>query len=639
MARTTIKSKKKKGELIAASKDASRDVLPSGLGMGSTFVDSASKALASYGKFIVPALTAVVLILGAIYFIGKSQTSGELAFKNRIDRVAMADNLDELKTGMEVIIAEAEDKGSLVGYANYRYAVRAYALLERPYAAQELQDVIGVLEGALDQLGEGGDQASWQRHVAGLHARLKADQDFLSRPEGQAVLPWTHRSKADKPETRLVAPSDEDLAEPVVVLVTSAGTLRIRLYEDDAPNAVYHVLSLFSEGFYDRTSGKAVSFSNSFNPTGLYKGATVVNAGEKGRPVGVELEKPEDEDSAEESDDSSDEDTVPEANPYSIEYQGSPTQPFVAGSFALARDPEDPSRARSEFFIVIEPSPALRLNFAPLGYVLDGEEGLKVARRLHDAEIFYTYVEQKRPGVEYVPSVYYDGWPVAMKKRTEVPEPVRFSALETEILPAGSRLNPIVVFELEGGDIVIELLEDIAPNTVANFINLIEEGFYNSECSFYRILGSAEDIGGIYREDGPRIAQGGFSGSDSREGYEYVIRNEAVDNEAYAAAGIGNIRGSVAMARKTDLDSASTEFFINMKDWDIWDQEDSPYCVFGEVLYGLEIAQRVKQNDEIKSARVVRKRDHKYVPQVRYAEGGGWVEKKPVELPAGADEE
>lgn len=630
MVRTKIKSKKK-GELIAASKDASRDVLPrTGYGLGSTFVDSASKALANYGKFIVPALTILVLVLGAIYFIGKSQTSGELEFKNRIDRVAMADDLDELKTGMEVIIAEAEDKASLVGYANYRYALRAYALLERPYKTEQLESVIGVVGGALNRLGDGVEQAGWHRHVSGLLARLKADQEFLSRPEGQAVLPWTQHSKADKPEPKLVAPSDEDLAEPIVVLVTSVGTLRIRLYEDDAPNAVYHFVSLIDEGYYNRTNAKAVSFSNSFNPTGLYKGATVVSAGEKGRPVGVELEKP----TTADEEDNDDEDTVPEANPYSIEYQGSPTQRFVAGSFALARDPEDPSRARSEFFIVIEPSSALRLNFAPLGQVLDGEEGMKVARRLHDAEIYYTYVEQKRPDVDYRPTVYYDGWPVAMKKRAEVPKAVRFSAVETEVLPEGSRLNPIVVIELEAGDIVIELYEDIAPNTVANFINLIEEGFYNSECEFYRILGSAEDIAGIYSATGERIVQGGFSGSESREGYEYVIRNEAVDNEAYAAAGLANIRGTVAMARQTDLDSASTEFFINLKEAPHWDNEESPYCVFGEVLYGLEVAQKVKKDDEIKSARVVRKRAHEYVPEVRYADGGGWVPKKPVEIPA-----
>ncbi|MBK8207486.1 MAG: peptidylprolyl isomerase [Planctomycetes bacterium] len=625
MVRTKVKSKQKKGELVAASKDASRDVLPrTGMGLGATFVDSASKFLAGYGKVLGPAIVLIVAGFFTVYFLTQSQASGEVAFKNKIDRAAMVEKLPELKTGMEVVIAESEEEELLVAYANYRFGTRAYALLSHPYKADELKDVIGILGGSSDKIKALEDAANdaWVRHLDGLQAKLKADLEFLEKPENKKLLPWDHHSKADKPATKEV-----DAGNPIVVFETAVGTLRMELFEDEAPNAVKHFVSLCDEGYFDRGDAGTLSFSNSFNPTGPFKGSTVISAGKQGRPAGVELEKPT---TAKEGDDV---DTVAENNPYQIDYQGSTTQPFTVGSIALSRDADDPSRARGEFFVVIETSPALGQNFLPLGRVLDGEKGLNVARRLHQAEIYYTYVEQKRKSTKYVPKVYYDGWPVPMDKRTEVPKPVRFSEVKVEVVPADSKLNPIVVFELEKGDIVVELFEDACPNTVANLINLIEEGFFNSECEFYRIEGTASDIAEIYKAQGLRIIQGGFAQAGSREGYDYGIRNEAVDNPKYKAAGLGNSRGTIAMARTSDLDSASTEFFINLKDWPDWDKEQSPYCAFGEVMYGLELAALVQKDDAIKSAKVIRKRDHKYVPQVKYKEGGGWVEKKAVELP------
>lgn len=206
-------------------------------------------------------------------------------------------------------------------------------------------------------------------------------------------------------------------------------------------------------------------------------------------------------------------------------------------------------------------------------------------------------------------------------------------------MPVDSGRNPIVVIELEAGDIVIELYEDVVPNTVANFINLIEEGFYNQACEFYRVEGSATDLAEIYEEGGLRIIQGGFDQGQSRDGYDYGIKNEAVDNPDYEQAGLRNARGTVAMARTNDLHSASTEFFVNLKDQEQWDSDQSPYCVFGEVLYGLDLVAQVKKDDEILSAKVLRKRDREYVPMVKYSGELNYVKKKPVDIPAEDDEE
>lgn len=622
MVRTTVKGKKG-AEPLAASKDASRDVLPrTGLSLGATFVDAASKLLASYGKFLGPLVVLIIAGFFAVYFWQQSGSRTETEFKNEIDQAAASATLPELKTAMEVVIAKAEEEELLVAYANYRFGTRAYQLLARPYKLDELKDVIGVVNTSGEKIGAIGDAENdaWVRHLAGLGAKLQSDLEFLEKPENKTRLPWDHNSKADIPAVKEV-----DSGNSIVVLVTEAGNLRIELYEDEAPNAAAHVISLCEEGYYNRTDATTLAFSNSFNPTGPFKGATVIGGGKTGRPAGVKLEKPT---TAKEGDDV---DLTPVANPYQIEYQGSTTRRFEAGSFALTRDADDPTRARAEFFVVIEPSDVLGVNFLPLGKVLDGEKGLDVARRLGGAQIYYSYVEQKRKGGKYTPRVFYDGWPVPMDKRAEVPKPLRFSKAKTEVVPASSRDNPIVVIELEKGDIVIELFEDACPNTVANFINLIEEGFFNSECEFYRVEGTATDIAEIYQAGGARIIQGGFDQSSSRQGYDYGIRNEAVDNEKYE--GLRNSRGTVAMARTSDLDSASTEFFINLKEYPDWDKEESPYCVFGEVIYGLELAAQVKKDDVIKSAKVIRKRDHQYIPEVKYKEGGGWVKKKPVDLP------
>jgi cyclophilin family peptidyl-prolyl cis-trans isomerase len=639
MVRTKVKAgkSKKKGELVAASKDAHRDVLPrTGLGAGATAIDSFSSFLGSYGKIIVPALLLLVASFAIYLVVSKISTGSEARLRNTIDQAAMVDTFEELSPSMEVAIAEAESEKSLVDYALYRYAVRAYQLLERPYKEAQLESAIGTIGNYLERFGDVERLEGWNRNARALHARLTSDLEFLRRDDSRQVLPWTHRSVADKPEPTLVGPTtDEDgnvipAPNPVVVFVTSAGTLRIELFEDDAPNAVYHFVSLIMEDFFARTDASATSFSNSFSPLPHFRGATVISAGKVGRPAGVELELPTT------ADDDADEDTSPRENPYTIAYEGSPTRRFQAGSIALARDPDEPTRARTEFFVVIEPSDALAINFQPLGRVLDGDAGMEVARALHDAEIYYTYVERKREGVTYLPMVYYDGWPVPTRKRSEVPDPLRFSQIETRI---HNERNPLVVIQLERGDIVIELFEDVTPNTVANFINLIMEGFYDQECSFYRVEGSGTNVAEIYEGQGPRIIQGGFSGSESREGYEYVIRNEAVDNPAYVAAGIANRRGTIAMARQTELDTASTEFFINLKDHPMWDDQDTPYCVFGEVIQGLDLAAYVEQGEAIIGAHVLRRRDREYVPEVRYDLDEGWVAKRPVEIPPATEGE
>ncbi len=625
MVRTTI-TKKGKQEPLAAQNDAHREMLPrTGMNAGALFVDAASKFLASYGKILGPVVILTITAFVVFYIVQARSSSAEVLFRNEIDKAAQVAKFEELRPAMEVVIAKADEEGELQAYARYRHAMRAFQLLERPYKADQLKAAIAVFDDYLSNHGEDEAHVAWKSQIEGLRTRLNGDLEFLQKPDNTKLLPWDHHSKADKPATKEVAD-----ANPIVVFVTSIGTVKFELFEDDAPNAVKHFLSLVDEGYYDRVDFSAQSFSNHFSASGQFKNATVISAGREGRPRGVELEKPTD---AKKEDDV---DTVAVKNPYTIEYTGSTTKAFRPGSISLARDTDDPLRARGEFFITIEPSATIDLNFDPLGQLVDDADGnaLKVARRLHSAEIYYTYVEQKRPGVKYMPEVYYDGWPVPTTKRDKTPDPVRFSKVDLVI---DDKANPLVVIEMEKGDIVIELFEDVCPNTVKNFINLVEEGFFNQECEFYRVEGTGTDIAEIYRGSGARIIQGGFDQSQKRDGYDYGIKNEAV-TDAYKAAGLRNSRGTVAMARTDQLDSASTEFFINLKEFPQWDSESSPYCVFGEVIYGLDVVAGVTKDDEIKSAKVIRKRSTKYVPEVKYTSATGFEPKKPVTIPKVEDD-
>ncbi|MHC4839583.1 MAG: peptidylprolyl isomerase [Planctomycetota bacterium] len=629
MVRTTIKNKGKgkgKGsEPLAASKDDSRDMVSrAGIGAGSELVNTASRFMASYGRVIVPVVFLGLAALAAFWAWSRISQSSDTEARNAIDAAAAKGvedkDLAKLRTSMEETLVDFEDDETLTEYGYYRWSLAAYGLLEPPYTADDAAKVIVVMKDFEGSATEGDESSRMHDRIKKLRERLEADKTFLDSDKAKATLPWTHNSKFTTPEVKLTG----DTEDPIVVIVTSAGTMRFQLYEDDAPNAVKHFVDLCKEGFYNRTDFTAESYANhDVAPNDLFRNATVIAAGKEGRPAGIELDKPDN------AEDGEDVDTVVVENPYTIEYEGA-SKRFFPGSIGLLLDPDEPTRARSEFFVVIKPSDALADNLKPLGILLDIEKSMEVARRLHEAEIYYSYVEQQRKDVEYKPEVFYDGWPVPTVKQDEVPDAISFMKVETEVVAADSKLNPIVVIETAKGDILIELYEDMVPNTVANFINLVEEGFFDKECEFYRVEGTGVELRDIYKGTGARIIQGGFDQGESRADYDYGLRNEAVDNEKKYFA--RNVRGTVAMARTSQLHSASTEFFVNLKNYPDWDKKDSPYCVFGNVIYGLDVAAKIEADDEIKGAKVLRKRDHEYVPEVKYKSGGGYVKKKAVEL-------
>jgi len=138
--------------------------------------------------------------------------------------------------------------------------------------------------------------------------------------------------------------------------------------------------------------------------------------------------------------------------------------------------------------------------------------------------------------------------------------------------------NIKVKMDTNKGSVIIELYPEKAPETVKNFLHYVNEGKYDSTV-FHRVVKGFVNQGGGYNHN-----------------YKLVDTFEPVKNEA--DNGLKNLRGTIAMARKNDPDSARNQFFINTADNKILDHKDKTptgwgYCVFGEVVEGMNVMDRI----------------------------------------------
>ena len=143
------------------------------------------------------------------------------------------------------------------------------------------------------------------------------------------------------------------------------------------------------------------------------------------------------------------------------------------------------------------------------------------------------------------------------------------------------------------GDITFELNTEKAPITVANFLQYVESGFYDGVI-FHRVI------------DGFMIQGGGFDADMQQKKTKAEIKNEA-DN------GLSNDNYTIAMARTSIPDSASSQFFINATDNDFLNHTAKTpsgwgYCVFGKVTEGMDVI------DKIKKVKTTSKAGHRDVP-------------------------
>ena len=138
--------------------------------------------------------------------------------------------------------------------------------------------------------------------------------------------------------------------------------------------------------------------------------------------------------------------------------------------------------------------------------------------------------------------------------------------------------NPTVLLETTSGDILIELFHDKAPKTVANFLQYVDEGFYNNTI-FHRVIPSF------------MIQGGGLGARMDEKSTREPVANEA-DN------GVKNERGTIAMARTRDPHSATAQFFINLVDNGFLNHSAPTldgwgYCAFGRVTEGMDVVDKI----------------------------------------------
>lgn len=144
--------------------------------------------------------------------------------------------------------------------------------------------------------------------------------------------------------------------------------------------------------------------------------------------------------------------------------------------------------------------------------------------------------------------------------------------------PAASSGNPVVVIKTNMGDMEVELNPEKAPVTVKNFLSYVDQEFYDGTI-FHRVI------------KGFMIQGGGFTADFRRKPTQTPIKLEA-DN------GLSNVRGTIAMARTNDPNSATSQFFINVVDnsssLDPMLPRSAGYAVFGRVINGMEIADKIR---------------------------------------------
>ena len=147
--------------------------------------------------------------------------------------------------------------------------------------------------------------------------------------------------------------------------------------------------------------------------------------------------------------------------------------------------------------------------------------------------------------------------------------------------------NPVVIIKTNMGEITVELDPEKAPITVENFLKYVDEGFYDG-LVFHRVI------------DGFMIQGGGMS-KDMREKDTHAPIELEVDK-------ISNVRGTIAMARTNNPNSATSQFFINLADNKPLDTGGGGYAAFGKVTAGMDVV------DKIAKVRTGSKGGHRDVP-------------------------
>lgn len=138
---------------------------------------------------------------------------------------------------------------------------------------------------------------------------------------------------------------------------------------------------------------------------------------------------------------------------------------------------------------------------------------------------------------------------------------------------------PKILFQTTLGDITLELNQELAPITVDNFLSYVDSGYYEGTI-FHRVIPNF------------MVQCGGMNSDMEETSGKKPIKNEATN-------GLKNVCGSIAMARTQIVDSATSQFFINLNDNEFLDHRDTRaeafgYAVFGKVIDGMDVVKQIE---------------------------------------------
>jgi peptidyl-prolyl cis-trans isomerase A (cyclophilin A) len=165
---------------------------------------------------------------------------------------------------------------------------------------------------------------------------------------------------------------------------------------------------------------------------------------------------------------------------------------------------------------------------------------------------------------------------VYLVKRSTFLHVVFFSLVACFFAGAAQAADPVVVITTSMGAITVQLDPAKAPKTVANFLSYVDKKAYDGTI-FHRVI------------PGFMIQGGGFKPDMSEISYDAPVVNEA------PASGLKNLRGTISMARTSDPDSATAQFFLNLVDNGMLDPgEQGPgYTAFGKITDGLDVIDKI----------------------------------------------
>ena len=588
--------------------------------VGTDMVNRISDWIQANGKLVA---TVLILAVGfgifwMIWSIGDYE--GENKLLTSMLEARNGEKAEDVREEFEALAADIAKEDEHQADYYYHYSKALWDKLEseagnnKQPKEEDRKEVLGLMDKFFTAVEADTDSGRHDLRKKEIEALKKSIEDAAKALNEDPRFRGLEKSKYEKKNESTIV---EDTQYPKVRFETNKGDFVIELYQEhDIQNTVKMMVTLIERGFYRGANPSFIKRPGLTPDTdALFGGVNMIGFGSQGMLHELPNENEEDDKADDKKEDDKEKKKIAPyffILPESRKQLPSEGNKFrnVRGTVSFFFQPNNPHKRGTEFAINLGDNSKLDDIYQVIGRVESGLEILENFTR--DDKVYDAYVTHKRKG-DYTPKVLFLEGP----HKTGIPQ----LWLEEEIDFVAPRIdkvddpkivdndtNPLVVLSTAKGDILIELFESNSPNTVANFIHLIETGHY-SKSNFHRV----EPFTGAAGGGGLRLAQGGRR--DGSEDFDWTIKNEA---KAGTYGELKNLVGTLSMARTSDIHSAGSQFFINLEDMPGWDKEDSPYCVFGRVIENLWAMYELRPDDKITDAWVVQKRDHKYIPSVKF---------------------